>query len=172
MLLAGNALAQSLYWDINGATAGSGGPSPSGTWDATTANWNASSAGTLLTVPWIPGSTAIFSAGADATGSYTITLSGTQTAGGVTLKDGTPTLTGGTLSLNAASLISVGIGKSATISSTITGSGSWTNNAAGGTLTLSGANTITGPLTILGGKNPFRFQYRRGCWGDPGLTDQ
>jgi autotransporter-associated beta strand protein len=155
MLLAGNALAQSLYWDINGATAGSGGPSPSGTWDATTANWNASSAGTLLTVPWIPGSTAIFSAGADATGSYTITLSGTQTAGGVTLKDGTPTLTGGTLSLNAASLISVGIGKSATISSTITGSGSWTNNAAGGTLTLSGANTITGPLTILGGKIRF-----------------
>ena len=32
-LAAGSASAQSLYWDLNGATAGSGGPTPSGTWD-------------------------------------------------------------------------------------------------------------------------------------------
>ncbi len=44
------------------------------------------------------------SAGSDATGAYAITLSRTQTAASVTFKDGTPTLTGGTLSLVSGSI--------------------------------------------------------------------
>ena len=94
-----DASAQTLYWDTNGATAGSGGPSPSGTWDGVTPNWSTSSAGTVTTTTWVSGDTAVFSAGTDATNSYTVTISGTQTAGGVTFQTGTNTLNGGDLQL-------------------------------------------------------------------------
>jgi len=92
----GESSAQTLYWDTNGATAGSGGPSPSGTWDGVTPNWSTSSAGTVTTTTWVSGDTAVFSAGTDATNSYTVTISGTQTAGGVTFQTGTNTSTGAT----------------------------------------------------------------------------
>ena len=59
------------YWDINGATAGAGGATPSGSWEA--ANWTTSSAGTIATVAWTEGQFPRFAAGTDATGSYTIT---------------------------------------------------------------------------------------------------
>src|ERR1700730_4184344 len=46
------------YWDLNGTTAGSGGPTPSGTWSTGVANWNSSSAGTSATAVWSNGANA------------------------------------------------------------------------------------------------------------------
>jgi hypothetical protein len=85
-----NLFAVPLYWDVNGSTAGAGGPTPSGTWDATATNWNPVVDGTGTTQAWTnTADTAVFSAGTDATGAYTITITGTQTTGGVTIEDGT-----------------------------------------------------------------------------------
>src|SRR5437588_548836 len=72
-----------LYWDLNGATANSGSSSPSGTWDTSSLNWTTSAGGTLATVAWNDAVTnnARFSAGTDAVGAYTVTLSGTRTVG-------------------------------------------------------------------------------------------
>lgn len=87
--------AANLYWDINGTTIGAGGAAPSGTWDGTATNWSGDSTGNSTTAAWINGSAAVFSAGTEATGSYTITLSGAQTASGLTFEEGTATLSGG-----------------------------------------------------------------------------
>ena len=43
---------QTLYWDIDGATPGAGGATPSGTWDAATANWSSSLGGDVDTEAW------------------------------------------------------------------------------------------------------------------------
>jgi fibronectin-binding autotransporter adhesin len=70
--------ATAFYWDMNGATAGAGGAAPAGTWNTTNTNWTTSSGGTVATVAW-PNNTqtkARIAAGTDATGPYTITVSG------------------------------------------------------------------------------------------------
>jgi autotransporter-associated beta strand protein len=63
------------YWDLNGATAGAGGAGPSGTWDSSSF-WSASPAGTAATTSWVSGGKAVFAAGSDATGAYTVTVGG------------------------------------------------------------------------------------------------
>src|SRR5207302_1770820 len=92
-----------LYWDINGATANSGGAAPSGTWDTSTADWTTSSGGTTATINWNDAVTnnARFSAGTDASGAYTITLSGTRTVGQIFMNNAgaNVTLTGGALNM-------------------------------------------------------------------------
>ncbi|HOC58033.1 MAG TPA: PEP-CTERM sorting domain-containing protein [Verrucomicrobiota bacterium] len=100
------------WWDLNGTDTGAGGPSPSGVWDTTTANWTpgGSSVGTAATTTWVQANTAIFSAGipypGDSTGDYTITVadgiqvrnlrlySGSGTGGGSTI-----TFTGGSINM-------------------------------------------------------------------------
>ena len=93
------------YWDLNGATPGAGGPSPNGTWDTTTANWNSSAEGTNATQVWTGDSDTVFSAGADATGVFTVTISSTTTQyvksmtveeGAITFGPGKVALTGNT----------------------------------------------------------------------------
>jgi hypothetical protein len=115
------ARAATVYWDRNSSTAGAGGATPNGTWNTSTANWNANSTGAGSVTTWSAGSTAIFSAGTDATGSYTATLGAAQTAGGLTFEDGTVTVTASTLTLNGAAAISVASGRTATIASTVAG---------------------------------------------------
>jgi autotransporter-associated beta strand protein len=75
-----DARALSLYfWDANGTTPGAGGPTPTGTWgkdpfwskDDTNGN-----TGTNVTGAWQPGNYAVFCAGNDATGVYTVNVSG------------------------------------------------------------------------------------------------
>jgi len=134
--------ATSLWWDANGATAGAspGGGLATGTW-GTDIFWSTTSAGTDPGA-WTSGSIAIFSAGTDASGTFTVTLNGTQTAGGVTFEDGTLTLTSGTLSLSAGSVVTLGVGRSAVIDSVIAGT-TWTKTGSG-MLTLSGTNSFSG----------------------------
>ncbi len=80
VLLTANVSALTLYfWDTNGETPGSGGPAPTGTWGVD-AYWSpddgAGNAGTRPTEPWNPGNIAVFAADDDATGAYTVYVSG------------------------------------------------------------------------------------------------
>lgn len=66
---------QPVYWDVNGSDPGSGGPIPEGVWNLSNARWN-SLDGTGVPVVWDNSGllTAIFSAGSDWLGLYTVTL--------------------------------------------------------------------------------------------------
>ena len=83
------------YWDLNAATAGAG-SAPGGTWNSTATNWSSNANGTVATGPWAE-QTAIFSAGSDATGAYTVSVSGTQMVANLLVQEGTATFTGGRL---------------------------------------------------------------------------
>ncbi len=144
-----NIFATNLYWDINGAIGGAGGSSPTGTWDNSTPNWTTSSAGTSPTEDWLDGNVAVFSAGTDASGNYTILLSGTQSPSGVTFQSGIATLSGGTLSLTGAGDVAV-TGTKGVINSAIIGLSGLTKTGSG-ELVLQGANTFTGNLTNRAG---------------------
>jgi autotransporter-associated beta strand protein len=141
-LAAQMAQAVPLYWDIDGATAGSGGATPSGTWSTGGSTWSTDSTGTTATsaVTTTAFDDLFFSAGTDATGAYAIDLNtSTQNARLVTFEDGTATLSTGTLSLGNLGGITVTTGTvtGATISSNLTLSGRQTFNvAAGRALTL------------------------------------
>ena len=144
-----NALGQTdHYWDSNGATAGAG-VSPNGTWGSDSF-WNTTANGTAGTfssslIPAVGNATGrgFFSAGNDATSSYTITVSGTQEAGGLTIQNGTPTITGGTILMSANSSIS----NNSTLGGTVT----IASNLVGSILTGSSAlslNTVNGTGAI------------------------
>jgi autotransporter-associated beta strand protein len=99
--LGGSAFGQGIrYWDIDGPTPGAGGPTPSGTWSSAAANWSPSAAGDATTEPWVSGTgpgdgnVAFFSAGSDATGSFTVTIDGTNFASGMVVNQGTVNLSG------------------------------------------------------------------------------
>ncbi len=63
-----------LYWDMDGATAGAGGATPTGVWNGTNTNWSTSSTGNVATGAWVADQTAVFSAGSNATGAFTVTV--------------------------------------------------------------------------------------------------
>jgi fibronectin-binding autotransporter adhesin len=127
------AIAPTQYWDINGATAGAGGATPTGTWDTSTSNWTTDPTGSSATATWGgAANTAVFSAGTDATGAYTVTISGTQTLSALTVEEGT-TITQGTGTLNFG----------ATTGLITVASGSTWNNGGAGTGTISGTAGIS-----------------------------
>src|SRR5215471_14260610 len=81
--------AATKYWDINGATAGSGQGTGTGTWDTTTANWSTDPAGTVATGTFVNSTDGVvFSAGTDGTAAWTINLNATRTAAGMTVEEG------------------------------------------------------------------------------------
>jgi autotransporter-associated beta strand protein len=90
------------YWDNNGATAGAGGPTPTGTWDTTSSKWTTDPTGSSATTTWADSDTAIFSAGSDATGLYTNNLTAGRTVGGLVVKDGIVTFTGSAIALGTS----------------------------------------------------------------------
>ena len=141
--------ATSLYWDANGVAAGASSPGTTGTGTWGTDNfWSTTSAG-VDPGAWTSGNIAIFSAGADATGTFTVTLNGTQTAGGVTFEEGTVTLAGGQLTLSGPIAVNAFPTK-AIISSVIGGSAGLTKLNTG-ELVLQAANIFTGNLTNRAG---------------------
>ncbi len=145
-----SAHAANAHWDSNGTTAGAG-ATPTGTWGTSTF-WNATADGTTTTpAAWATGNVAIFSAGTDATTAYTVTLSGTQTIGGLTVEEGTPTITGGTaLALNSATTPFI-ISGTCNLNSVISGSGGGIVKTGTGTLVVGSAvNTFTGNITVTG----------------------
>jgi autotransporter-associated beta strand protein len=138
-----------LYWDLNGSAAGAGGAVLNGTWDSTTANFNTSLAGTNATNAWVGGKVAMFAAGTDGSGTYTVTVSGTQSIGGLNFQTGNVTLTGGALSLASDSYITAASGTQ-TINTPISGAFAVLLDG-NGTVVMGGANTYTGITSIQAG---------------------
>ena len=111
-----------LYWDSNGATAGAG-ATPTGTWGTSTF-WSTVFDGTAATAGWTAGRNAVFSAGTDASGSFNLSVNGTQTAGNITVEEGSVTIPSGVVS-RGANVVTINNGASLTIPSTtvLTGNG-------------------------------------------------
>jgi fibronectin-binding autotransporter adhesin len=154
--------AQTRYWDIDTISrAGAGGATPSGTWSGTNATWSTNAGGTGIPTTWPGGNLAAFAAGSDATGAYTVTVSGSQNLTGLTVEEGTISQSGGTLNFGTtpSAPISINTGSSWSQDSTsvIAGTGG-VDKTKPGTLLLRGTNTFsksgTGNqafLTITGG---------------------
>lgn len=138
-----------LTWDTNGVNPGAGGPAPVGIW-GTDSFWSSSEVGDVATTAWVPGSKAAFSAGADATGPFTVTLDGVQDARWVIFEEGTVTLSGGTLNLSSGAPRLLVQSESATIASLITGSAGFIK-VGSGLVALTNANTFTGLVTLGAG---------------------
>jgi autotransporter-associated beta strand protein len=143
------------YWDLNGTTTGAGGADgdkPSGIWN-TDANWNAAFTGTGPLAPWADGNKAVFAAGTNATGAYTVTIDGTRDIGGITIEEGSPTLEGGTaLRMTRDSTIGVQNGLTATLSTPLTENGARSlSKEGGGTLVLTNTNSYTGSTYLSSG---------------------
>lgn len=143
--------APSAFWDANGLTAGAGGATPIGTW-GTDDFWSSNAAGDVATAAFSAGNEAVFAAGADATGIYTVTLATTQDVSGVVFEEGQVTLTGAALNFNDSSpaVNVVGSGSTSTINSIITGSTGLLKQGPG-TLNLGGLNTFTGTINVGSG---------------------
>jgi hypothetical protein len=137
-----------LYWDANGATAGSG-ATPNGTWGSS-AFWSTNSAGTVATGAYTAGSNVFFSAGTDAT-TYTVTVSGSQNANGITFQSGTATLSSGTLGIGTGGITLASTSGDASIGSNVrlTDTQAWTV-ATGKSLTVSGIIALNNALTLAG----------------------
>ena len=143
-----SAVAQ-LYWDSNGATPGAGGPAPTGTWDADPF-WSSAPDGDAATGSWVDGNSAVFAAGTDATGSYTVTVNGTVSLTGLTFEEGHVTVSGGTLDFPGGGTLQVDA-SDATIQSVISGGTGALTQMGSGTLTLGGLNTFTNSYSLVQG---------------------
>jgi autotransporter-associated beta strand protein len=142
--------ASALYWDANGSAPGAGGPTPTGTWGVD-AYWNTDYLGTNTTQGWDYSQVAVFSAGTDATGPFTVNVSGNQSAQWLSFEEGIVTLSGGSLSLTEASgLVTVGFWATAIIDSELASAGGLAKEGPG-TLILMRANTYAGSTVIREG---------------------
>lgn len=152
------AAADTYYYDNDSSTAGFG--TAGGTWAAPTPGpipgWTTDGTGAS-----VPGSvtTAIsdlinFGNGATGLGAGTITLSGSLSSSNITFASGSGalTLSGGTsLTLSSTATITVD-NSSNTIATALAGAGTGLTKAGPGKLTLSGANTVSGTVTVTGGE--------------------
>ena len=149
----------SLYWDIDGNTPGAGGATPAGTWDDANTYWNTEYTGggaPANVTAWSAGNTARFGAGADANGTYVVTVEGPKDITGLGFDEGTVTLAAGTsgeLQMSGDSILYVAPGAAATIETPISDDGSARQlyKSGAGTLTVSGDLTHTGGTTVAGG---------------------
>ena len=92
LALGASGSAAPLYWDTNGATAGSA-DLASGTniW-GTDANWTSDSTGSSATGAYVAGSDVVIAAGTNATGANTVRIAGPQVANSITFEEGTVTV--------------------------------------------------------------------------------
>src|SRR5262245_53267333 len=81
------------YWDVNGATAGSGQTTTAGTWNTSGSTWTTDATGSSATTTFASGDTAVFSAGTDGTSAFTINVPSGLTIGGLTNEEGSVSLT-------------------------------------------------------------------------------
>jgi autotransporter-associated beta strand protein len=154
--LAQTAQSALIYWDTNGATAGSG--VATGTWGTSTF-WTASEPGTTATNGTLPtANDDVFIAAAANGTAGTITVSGAQVAGsvtiqepaaspGVTISGGTSLTLGGGASVNKG-LFVTGNGAHSVSTPLILSGANTIQNAGNLTLAISGGITGTGDLTL------------------------
>ncbi|MBP7948376.1 MAG: autotransporter-associated beta strand repeat-containing protein [Verrucomicrobiales bacterium] len=128
-----SASAATVYWDSNADTPGAG-VAPAGAWDASpfwSPDFDGLAAGTAN---WVPGDTAVFSAGTDATDAFTV--SGNATASGIVVEEGALTISG-TIALGTGT-VHVGAGASLTTNSSLR-----ISTAVGSVYTLDGGKLET-----------------------------
>jgi autotransporter-associated beta strand protein len=134
-----------LYWDNDANAAGNNTGTGAGL--GGTGNWDAASN------KWFNGSAnGAYAANRDAVFTGTggpVTLASPQAVNSLSFRSNGYSLTGSTLTM-AGQWITTDTGVSATISSTLAGSGGFVK-AGSGTLVVSGANTYTGGTTVRGG---------------------
>ena len=147
-LLANNAKAANSFWDINGTTAGAGGPTPSGNWED--ASWSTDSTGASATATWNEGDFPEFAAGTDATGSYTVTANSDHTIAGMLMNTSS-----GTVTINGSGILSIAAGVQGFFSSgtlqinaVLGGPGGYEGQT--GTVQLYGINTYSGGSLLNG----------------------
>jgi fibronectin-binding autotransporter adhesin len=154
-----NANATPYFWDINGATTGAGATAtPTGTWSTGGTTLSTDSTGLTATVAQTTttADTLTFAAGTNATGTYTVTVSGTQAIGGLTFQEGAVTLSGGTIDFGG---VTGTITNGGTISSSLTGTNGFTKTTAGSLFLqgnnsgLSGSVSATAGLVFFGTSN-------------------
>jgi autotransporter-associated beta strand protein len=151
-----------LYWDVNDVVAGAGVPA-TGLWDGSTPNWNAdptggNAAGPL--VPWtIPENVAVFSAGTDAVGGFAVTISGTQTVGGILIQEGNVTFESGTAAVGT-NTVTINTGASLKIDSSLRLSA-----ALGAKMVLNGGTVVQTNPTSAGSFIPSNFELQIGANG-------
>ncbi len=134
-----------LYWDINGADAGaSAGNTAAGTWNDSNTNWSTSSAGTAATGVWQPFELAVFSAGTNATGSFTVTVQGTQQISGLRFEEGSVNLSGGILHFDGGATFTRAGGGDSPINSQVQGNGELVLSGSGRFVRLVGVVSDSG----------------------------
>jgi autotransporter-associated beta strand protein len=148
--------AQTLYWDQNGSTSGSG-SNPNGWWAnfnwSFFNNWNPNAAGTSGTTNWVNGRDAVFSAGSDAaTSNYGVNVWGTVQPGAITVEDGDVTFNFGTIQFNDGTPdFTVAAGRTATIGTTNLAGWSGLRKFGTGRLEITSANSYDGITNIQAG---------------------
>ncbi|HZO85518.1 MAG TPA: autotransporter-associated beta strand repeat-containing protein, partial [Verrucomicrobiae bacterium] len=132
-LVAPGLRAADLFWDSNGATPGAG-ATPTGIW-GTDLFWNDLADGTGTLAAWTSGSTAIFSAGTDATTEFTVNIIANQTVAGMLIQEGIAHFTNAAVTLGAGNItVNSGATLSTDSSLRINASPGATLNVDGGTL--------------------------------------
>ncbi len=131
--------AGNVYWDNDGAAAGSrvatgAGTGGTGTWNTSAVKWYNGSAD----VPWIDGNNAVFWGTAG-----TVTLAAAQNVNSLTFKTSGYTLTGSTLTLGGSS-VTVDAGVTATIGSIVAGTAGLVKNGAGTLILTNSSNQTSG----------------------------
>jgi len=160
-----------IYWDVNYTGAGSG--NTGGSWGGL--NWTSDATGVSVPGLWVDGDSAIFSAGTDGTGSWTVNLNSTVSTPSITFKDATgnesKTIAGtGTINIGGGVINSSAFGTGDAGNNgrdvnmnvvlagegglTIAAHGNATSDGGGGggsEFRLGAANTFSGGLTITSG---------------------
>lgn len=159
LLLLSHANGQSVYWDMDGDTAGAGGVAPAGIWDLAAPRWN-NAAGNGAATVW--GNTgleaAFFAAGSDATGTYEVTLGAAAALklAAITIGTGSITLSPQTEADGldfgtSAAALNVAGGATLAIHSFVHGSAGLTKSGTG-TALLSGTTLPTGAYVVQAGE--------------------
>ncbi|MBZ9814514.1 autotransporter-associated beta strand repeat-containing protein, partial [Mesorhizobium sp. CA7] len=139
------AAAANLYWDVNNTSLNRGG---TGVWDLSTSVWSASNDG--VSGPYSAWNNGALDDAFFGGTAGTVTLGAPITVHNMTFEVSGYTVTGSTLTLGGVNpTLSVTTG-TATINSTINGTGA-VIKAGAGTLTLTGNNSFTGGLTVNAG---------------------
>lgn len=143
------------YFDVNGATPGSG-VTNNGIYTNWTSQpyWSTSSAGTVSTTNWVSGSDAIFAAGNPSVNYTTLLASGTTTVGSITKNaTGVVTISGGVgINLSSSSgIFDVASGGTIALNAILSGSSGLTKNGDGALTFGGGAATYTGDTTVNAG---------------------
>jgi autotransporter-associated beta strand protein len=156
-----------LYFDVNGSDVGSA-AGGAVTWSDVINIWSGSVAGTTATQPWVSGGLAILSAGTGG-GNTNISVTGNQNLRGLSVEEGSHTLSGGAFFLSGSTpTFTIGSGLGVSVSSTLTGM-TGMRHLGNGTLTIGGSvsNTYTG-ATSFANNGQFILSKTDGAVAIPG----